>query len=73
MWACVFPLCCPVTYILTTVNYGIELTGSNGWKLLDGKYFTMMAEDGWESKAVQLKHFYEKHQCNMQKLLEAIR
>ncbi len=37
MWVSVLPLCCPVTYILTIVNYGIELTGSDGWKAFDEK------------------------------------
>lgn len=69
-FASFFPLCFPVDYILT---YGIEITGSNGFKLLNGKYFTTIYEPEYFDKAIQLKNYYSKHQINMQKLFLSIK
>ena len=73
MWASVFPLCGTIEQIMTNGEYGINLMGYDGWKMLGGKYYTTMYGEPWEKKSVQLKLFYEKNQVGMQKLLEAIR
>ena len=69
-FASLIPLYYPLDYIL---SYGIEITGSNGFKLLNGKYFTTIYESEHFDKAIQLKNYYSKHQINMQKLFLSIK
>lgn len=55
------------------MNYGIEITGSTGVKLLGGKYFTTIYEPEYLDKAIQLEHYNSKHKSNMQKLFLSVK
>lgn len=65
---------CPIYYPFDYVlDYGIEITGSNGFMLLDGKYFTTVFEPEYSDKAIQLEHYHSKHKVNMQKLFLSVK
>ena len=69
-FANLFPIYFPVDYFM---NYGIEITGSTGVKLLGGKYFTTIYEPEYLDKAIQLEHYHSKHKPNMQKLFLSVK
>ena len=69
-YASLFPIYCPIDAIL---SYGIEITGSDGFRLLDGKYFTTVFEPEHSDKAIQLEHYHSKHKINMQKLFLSVK
>ena len=69
-FANLFPIYFPVDYFM---NYGIEITGSTGVRLLGGKYFTTIYEPEYLDKAIQLEHYNSKHKANMQKLYLSVK
>lgn len=69
-FANLFPIYFPADYFM---NYGIEITGSTGVKLLGGKYFTTIYEPEYLDKAIQLEHYNSKHKANMQKLFLSVK
>lgn len=51
------------------MNYGIEITGSSGIGLLNGKYFTTIYEDNDNDVAIQLQQYKNEHVPNIEKLI----
>ena len=54
------------------LEYGIEVTGSNGYRLLNGKYFTTVYEPEKFNKEIQYRNYCEKHKLSLQKIYSAI-
>ena len=54
------------------MDYGIEITGSSGVSLLNGKFYTTVYEKEKFNKSIQLEHYYEQHLPNLKKLTYAI-
>ena len=57
----------------TFFNYGIELTGTTGCRLLSGKYFTTIYERGISDLEIQFENFNNEHKLNFEKLVNAIK
>ncbi len=51
-----------------TLNYGIEVTGWGGSRLLNGKYFTPIYAKEIFNKAISLDDYYNEQRIRMQKL-----
>lgn len=68
----IFAMFIPI-YVSTDIllEYGIEVTGSNGYRLLNGKYFTTVYEPEKFNKGVQYKNYCEKHKVSLQKIYSA--
>lgn len=54
------------------LEYGIQLTGADGYRLLGGKYFTTLYEEEKKEQEVQYKNYCEKHRIALQKIFSAI-
>lgn len=69
----VFAMFIPI-YVSTDIclEYGIEITGSDGYRLLNGKYFTTVYELEMLNKEIQYKNYCEKHKLSLQKIYSAI-
>lgn len=67
-FAAYYPIFVPYDYIL---NYGIEITGSTGIHLLDGKYYTTLMERS-ESKEKQIEDYYKTILPNFNNIVNAI-
>lgn len=57
----------------TFFNYGIELTGTTGCRLLSGRYFTTIYERGIGNLESQFENFHNQHKLNFEKLVNAIK
>ena len=57
----------------TYSEYGIELTGWNGYKLLGGKYFTTLYEQEKVNKEIQYRNYREQHIISLEKIYLAIK
>lgn len=68
-FAYVLPIYIPCDYIC---NYGIELTGISGCKLLSGKYFTTIYEPEKKNLEIQFNNYQCKHQSDFDKLVNNI-
>lgn len=68
-YAYVLPIYVPCDYIY---NYGIELTGTSGCRLLSGKYFTTIYEPEKENLEIQFNHYKNKHKPNFDKIVNNI-
>ncbi len=55
------------------LEYGIQLTGGEGCRLLDGKYFTTLYEEEKKNQEVQYKNYCKKHVVALQKIFSAIK
>ena len=69
----VFAMFIPI-YVTTDncLEYGIELTGSNGYGLLNGKYFTTVYEPELLNREIQYKNYCELHKLSLQKIYSAL-
>lgn len=69
----VFAMFIPI-YVSTDIclEYGIEVTGSDGYRLLNGKYFTTVYEPEMLNKEIQYKNYCEEHKLSLQKIYSAI-
>ena len=65
-YAMYFPIFIPFDNIL---DYGIEITGSSGIQLLNGKYFTTIYEYEKFDKSIQLQNYKKYHLNNFDKLV----
>lgn len=63
------PIFLPTDNIL---SYGIEITGSSGTELLNGKYFTTIYEKEKYDKHIQFEHYKEQHLDSFNKLILSI-
>lgn len=68
-FAYVLPIYIPCDY---TYNYGIELTGTSGCKLLSGKGFTTIYEPEKKNLEIQFNNYQSKHKSNFDKLVNNI-
>lgn len=69
-YAMYFPIFIPFDNIL---DYGIEITGSSGMYLLNGKYFTTIYECEKFDKSIQFQNYKKYHLNNFDKLILSIR
>lgn len=68
-YAYFLPIYVPCDYIS---EYGIELTGTSGCRLLDGKYFTTIYEPEKKKIEIQFSNYNNIHKPNFGKLVSNI-
>lgn len=68
-YAYFLPIYVPCDYIC---DYGIELTGTSGCRLLAGKYFTTIYEPEKNNLEIQFNNYKSKHKPNFDKLVNNI-
>lgn len=55
------------------LDYGIEITGSSGVNLLNGKFFTTIYEENKTDLVVQWQHYKDEHIPKLNKLISSIK
>ena len=68
-YAYLLPIYMPCDYIC---DYGVELTGTSGGRLLSGKYFTTFYESEKKNLEIQFRNYQNMHKPNFNKLVNNI-